>query len=82
MLTMTKMPNLVTEKQSNASKDSKIAKLSHELERVKLEVDQHIRSEKKLLKANVIQTCIKLSRKTSGHGLSVDVDSLYEKRES
>ncbi|KAK9195937.1 hypothetical protein WN943_004065 [Citrus x changshan-huyou] len=32
----------------------------HEFEKVKLEVDQRIRSEKKLLKADVIQTCIEL----------------------
>ena len=52
--------DLVTEKRSNANKDSKIAELSHELEKVKLKVDQHIQSEKKLLKADVIQTCIEL----------------------
>lgn len=42
------------------NKNSKIAELSHELEKVKLEVDQRIRSEKKLLKADVIQMCIEL----------------------
>ena len=42
------------------SKDSKIADLSYELEKVKSDVDQRIRLEKRQLKADVIQTCIEL----------------------
>lgn len=52
--------DLVAEKKSNAVKDSKIADLSYELEKVKSDVDQCIRLEKRQLKADVIQTCIEL----------------------
>ncbi|XP_052294419.1 uncharacterized protein LOC127901343 [Citrus sinensis] len=52
--------DLVAEKKSNVSKDSKIADLSYELEKVKSDVDQRIRLEKRQLKADVIQTCIEL----------------------
>lgn len=51
---------MVIEKRSNASKDSKIHELSHELEKLKSDIDQHVRLEKKNLKAEVIQTCIEL----------------------
>ena len=46
--------DLVAKKKSNASKDSKIADLSYELEKVKSDVDQRIRLEKRQLKADVI----------------------------
>ncbi|KAK9194945.1 hypothetical protein WN943_003060 [Citrus x changshan-huyou] len=52
--------DLVTKKRSNTSKDSKITKLSQKLEKVKFDVDQHIRLEKRRLKADVIQTCMGL----------------------
>lgn len=50
--------DLVTKKWSNANKDSKIAELNQELEKVKSNVDQHIRLEKRYLKAYVIQIYI------------------------
>lgn len=52
--------NLVTEKQSNVNKDSKIDKLTHELEKLKSDVDQRVRFEKRQLKVDVIQMCIEL----------------------
>lgn len=52
--------DLVIEKRSNASKDSKIYELSHELEKLKSDIDQRVRLEKKHLKAEVIQTGIEL----------------------
>lgn len=52
--------DLATKKWSNTNKDSKIAELNQELEKVKSDVDQHIRLEKRYLKAYIIQICIGL----------------------
>lgn len=75
--------DLITEKRSNVSKDSKIAELSHELEKIKSDADKHTRSEKKIVKSRCHLNMHRvIPRKASRHGLSVDMDSLREQRES